>query len=64
MTESSNSRFLRVPSSVDSVGESGGCGFIHESEAVKTSDGSGVKHSLSLEIVEVGRDRDDDIVDL
>ena len=45
--------------SVKSVSESGGSRFVDNSENVETSDCSGILGSLSLRVVEVGRDSDD-----
>jgi hypothetical protein len=48
---------------VEAVGESGGGGFVDDTENVETSDGSGVLCGSALSVVEVGGDGDNGVLD-
>ena len=48
---------------VETVRDSSGCGFIDDTEDVQARDGPSVFGGLSLRIIEICRDSDDNVVD-
>mmetsp|Transcript_20083 Transcript_20083/g.17205 ORF Transcript_20083/g.17205 Transcript_20083/m.17205 type:complete len:108 (-) Transcript_20083:418-741(-) len=48
--------------SVETISNSGSCGLVNNSEDVKTTDGTSILGSLSLRIVEIGRNSDNSIL--
>ena len=48
---------------VETVGDGGSSGLVNDTEDVKAGNETGVLGSLTLRVVEVGRDRDNGVVD-